>query len=67
VAAGDSHSLYATGDGKLWAMGYNYYGKLGDGTTTDRHTPVQVTAHGAARVIAVAAGEYHSLDRKSVV
>jgi alpha-tubulin suppressor-like RCC1 family protein len=61
VAAGHFHSLYVTDDGKLWAMGYNDDGQLGDGTTTERHTPVQVTAHGTARVIAVAAGEYHSL------
>jgi alpha-tubulin suppressor-like RCC1 family protein len=32
-----SHSLYVTGDGKLWAMGSNGSGQLGDGTTTERH------------------------------
>lgn len=29
-------------DGTLWAWGYNAYGQLGDGTTTDRWTPRQV-------------------------
>src|SRR3972149_1794608 len=27
----------------VWAWGDNQFGQLGDGTTTERHTPVQVT------------------------
>jgi len=56
-AAGDYHSLFLTSDGNLWAMGNNAFGQLGDGTTTDRDTPVLV----ATNVAAVAAGSYHSL------
>ena len=33
VAAGDDHSLFVKTDGTLWAMGYNNYGQLGNGTT----------------------------------
>jgi alpha-tubulin suppressor-like RCC1 family protein len=29
-------------DGSLWAWGNNEYGQLGDGTTTDRLSPVPV-------------------------
>ncbi len=29
-------------DGTVWQWGYNVWGQLGDGTTTERHTPVQV-------------------------
>jgi hypothetical protein len=44
-------------DGTLWAMGYNAYGQLGLGDTTDRDTPTLVTSD----VVAVAAGAFHSV------
>jgi hypothetical protein len=44
--------LFIKTDGTLWATGYNYYGQLGDDTTTYRRTPVQV----ATGVQTVAAG-----------
>jgi len=37
-----SHSIAAKSDGTVWAWGRNVYGQIGDGTTTDRATPVQV-------------------------
>ncbi len=51
------NSLFLRGDGSVWAMGYNANGQLGDGTTTDRHTPVQVVA---SDVTAISAAD-HSL------
>ena len=56
VSAKERHSLFATEDGKLWAMGHNAYGQLGDGTTTNKSTPVQVPVPTTAKVIAVSAG-----------
>ena len=44
VSSRGSHALFQKTDGSLWAMGANEYGQLGDGTTTDRHTPIQVFA-----------------------
>ncbi|MFC1857237.1 putative Ig domain-containing protein, partial [Thermodesulfobacteriota bacterium] len=41
------HSLALNSNGEVWAWGINYYGGLGDGTTEDRHTPVQVKGEGA--------------------
>jgi alpha-tubulin suppressor-like RCC1 family protein len=29
-------------EGTLWSWGFNYWGQLGDGTTTERHSPVQI-------------------------
>ncbi len=43
-------------DGSVWAWGWNAYGQVGDGSTTDRLTPVPVTT-GASMV---AAGAHHS-------
>jgi hypothetical protein len=47
------------GSGRVFATGGNSYGLLGDGTTTNRLTPVQVL--GLSDMAAVAAGESHSL------
>jgi len=62
VTAGGNYSLYVKSDGSLWAMGSNDYGELGDGTTTDHSTPVQIESSGVA---SVSAGLYHSLYVKS--
>ena len=56
-----SHSLFLMTDGTVWASGSNAYGQLGDGTTTDRSTPVQVMSG----VVAISAGKSHSLFLKS--
>jgi hypothetical protein len=40
-AAGDN-SLVLKSDGTLWAWGANTYGQLGDGTTVNKNTPVQI-------------------------
>ena len=64
IAAGSGHSLALKNDGTVWAWGANYYGELGDGTTTQRTTPVQVTGL-SGTVVAIAAGSNHSLALKS--
>ncbi len=47
----------------MWTWGANSNGQLGDGSSTDRQTPVQ--AQGLSGVLAVAAGDSFSLALKS--
>ncbi len=70
AAAVIPHSLAVRADGTVWAWGWNANGQLGDGTTTDQPTPVQVKDPSdpsgfLTDVIAVAAGERHSLALKA--
>src|SRR5438270_6689729 len=57
------YSLAMKSDGTAWAWGYNSQGQLGNGTTTDSHTPGQVS--GLSGVTAVANGTYDGLAVKS--
>jgi alpha-tubulin suppressor-like RCC1 family protein len=64
IAAGSLHSLALTSDGEVFAWGDNGSGRLGDGTTESRLVPVAVDRTGALAgksVVAIAAGQYHSL------
>lgn len=58
VAAGAYHTCaIVTGAAQCW--GGNNFGGLGDGTTTDRSSPVQVQGL-TSGVTAIAAGSYHT-------
>jgi alpha-tubulin suppressor-like RCC1 family protein len=55
---GENHSCGLTSNGSAYCWGRNGLGRLGDGTTTDRSTPVAVS--GGLSFIAVSAGSNHS-------
>ncbi len=59
VSAGGYHSMALRADGTVWTWGSNLEGRLGDGTTKQRLTPVKVK--GLTGAIAVAAGNRHSV------
>jgi alpha-tubulin suppressor-like RCC1 family protein len=58
VAASGFHTCALLGDGTVRCWGSNYFGQLGDGTTTDHTTPATVS--GLSGATAVAAGVYHT-------
>ena len=60
VSAGGNHSLGVTSSGIAWAWGSNGYGRLGDGTTVSKSSPVSVIG-GITNWSQVSAGGYHSL------
>ena len=66
ISAGAEHNLALKNDGTVWAWGANgfstdRYGQVGNDSTLDQLTPVQVFS-GA---IAISAGRYHSMALKS--
>jgi len=63
VAAGMNHTLALKSDGTLWAWGYNVSGQLGDGTTTQRNSPVHIGSDN--KWVSISAGGYHTLALKS--
>jgi len=61
IAGGAYHSLARTSAGQVLAWGLNYEGQLGNGTTTDSHTPVEVSLPAGTTVTGIAGGGDHSL------
>ena len=59
IASGSQHNLAVKSDGTLWTWGLNSSGQLGDGTTEDRSTPVQIGSDSSWTAVA-AGGAYTS-------
>jgi alpha-tubulin suppressor-like RCC1 family protein len=65
MRGGCFHTLAVTSKGHVLAWGYNFFGQLGNGTTTDSHTPVRVRLPKGTRATAISAGHNFSLARTS--
>ncbi len=69
VAAGTSFSIALKADGTVWSWGLNDNGQLGNNSTTQQTSPVQVVGTGGTGtlggVVMIAAGGMHSLAAKS--
>ena len=64
IFAGSAYSLFLKNDGTVSTVGYNGYGQLGNGTTTNHSLPVKVLhANGTALsgVVSISGGLYHSV------
>ncbi|NXX17546.1 RCBT1 protein, partial [Podargus strigoides] len=58
------HVILCTEDGQVYAWGHNGYSQLGNGTTSQGITPVQVCTNlMAKKVVEVACGCHHSMAR----
>jgi len=66
ISSGGSHTSAIRSDGTLWAWGLNTAGQLGDGTATNKSSPVQV---GTSSWVSVSSGGYHTiaLDKNYVL
>ena len=65
LSAGAYHSLGIRANGTAWAWGLNTSGRLGDGTTIARSSPVSVVG-GFTDWVQLSAGFSHSLAIKSI-
>lgn len=63
LAGGTYHSLALKADGTVQGWGLNNSGRLGDGTTTNRLTPVAIP--GLSGITSLAVGDGHSLALKA--
>jgi len=61
AGAGSKHSLALTADGEVRSWGWGTYGQLGHGDYQSQLLPKKVEAFADQRVVAVSAGESHSL------
>ena len=60
IGAGNQHSVAIRTNGQAWAWGYNaFYGALGDGTSTNRSSPVSVVG-GFTNWARISAGRNHN-------
>jgi len=65
VSAQGWHNVAVKADGSAWAWGDNFFGQLGDGTTTQRNAPVRVAGAGGVGsftgVRGVSGGLFHTI------
>ena len=61
IAAGSYHGLALLDDGRVWGWGYNNYGQVGDGSTTQHLAPMDVLHLRDLGVTAIATGPDHSM------
>lgn len=64
LAGGDNHTLALDTNGVAYGWGGNEFGQVGDGSTTARSRPVQLSSLGSG-IKQLAAGDVHSLALRS--
>lgn len=59
VASGESHSCAYNVENHVYCWGQNYYGQIGDNTTSERHSPVKLNTDFGI-IEQIEAGAYHN-------
>ena len=59
IMGGEHDNFALRQDGTVWGWGWNLMGMVGDGTFTDRYTPVQLTT--LPNIVALGGRGYHAL------
>jgi alpha-tubulin suppressor-like RCC1 family protein len=60
ISTGDGHTCALSSAGAAYCWGYNDYGQLGDGTTTERLSPVAVSGLAGVTITQISTGGNHS-------
>lgn len=63
ISAGNRFSSTINNDGRAWAWGYNSYGQLGDGSNSNRTTPV--LTNGITTASCISSSNYNTVIAKS--
>ena len=61
LSSGDANMLAVGSDGHVYGWGFNGYGQVGDGTTTNRNLPTLAALPAGLTFTRVEAGRYHSM------
>ena len=65
ISAGEGHTVAIDEEGKAYTWGFNYYGQLGDGTTTNSVLPICISDKEnelkGKKIISISAGVVHTV------
>ncbi|MGB1461289.1 MAG: S8 family serine peptidase [Candidatus Thalassarchaeaceae archaeon] len=60
ISSGSFHTCAITSDRSVMCWGENWNGQLGDGSNSDRNTPVQVTVPSNSSAVTIDSGAFHT-------
>eukprot|EP01156_Anaeramoeba_ignava_P014433 Anaeramoba_ignava/a609162_32.p1 GENE.a609162_32~~a609162_32.p1 ORF type:complete len:387 (-),score=103.78 a609162_32:66-1226(-) len=58
VSCGGWYTLFLSQNGDVFSCGYGKYGRLGSGSETDQHTPIQINKQIKEKVVQISAGNW---------
>ncbi|KAL8256268.1 hypothetical protein R6Q59_031335 [Mikania micrantha] len=63
IATGEAHTLAVTADGNVYSWGRGTFGRLGNGSDADQHSPVKIEFNSPdkVKIVGISAGAYHSI------